>query len=110
MPSSSWPAIGRSWSDANQPGSGTDIELCVAGSATSSSGRSHSAAWPLQRVIAGAGVVDAAAGDERGERGPDEERGEDAHRDPRRAGAARPGPRRSAGGLDTTRRSASRPL
>ena len=61
MPSSSWPPIGRSCSAANQPGSGTDIELCVAGSTTSSSGRSHSSAWPLQRTTAGAGSLDAAA-------------------------------------------------
>ena len=48
MPSRSWPEIGRSCSEENQPASGTDIELCVAGSATSASVREHSARWPLQ--------------------------------------------------------------
>ena len=32
----------------NQPGSGADIELCVTGTATAASGRSHSSALPLQ--------------------------------------------------------------
>ena len=53
-PSSSWPGIGFSCSAANQPGSGTDIALWVATSATRSNGRSHSSAWPLQRPAASA--------------------------------------------------------
>ena len=39
----------------NQPGSGTDIELWVAGNTTSLSGLSHSSRWPLQAVMAGGG-------------------------------------------------------
>ena len=61
MPSSSCPPIGRSDQAENQPGSGADIELCVAGRTTSSSGRSHSAAWPLQREIAAGAAPRAAA-------------------------------------------------
>ena len=65
MPSSSWPPIGRSCSAEYQPGSGTDIELWVAGRTTSSRRRSHSAAWPLHAVTgaccAGASVPPLAA-------------------------------------------------
>ena len=56
MPSWSWPPIERSCSADNQPASGADIELCVAGSAISSSGRSQSAACPLQRRAGAAGA------------------------------------------------------
>jgi hypothetical protein len=57
MPSLSWSTIGRSCSDEYQPGSGTDIELWVAGCATRSSRRSHSSMRPLHGPFAGAAVV-----------------------------------------------------
>ena len=57
IPPASWSAIGWSCAAENQPGSGTDIELCVAASATSFSGRAHSSRWPLQAPPAGAGVI-----------------------------------------------------
>jgi hypothetical protein len=57
MPSLSWSMIGRSCSDEYQPGSGTDIELWVDGSATWSSRRSHSSMRPLHGPLAGAAVV-----------------------------------------------------
>ena len=43
--------------DEYQPGSGTDIELCVIASATRLKGRSQSSSWPLQPPAAGAAVV-----------------------------------------------------
>ncbi len=49
--------MGTSCIDAYQPGSGTDIELCVVARATSFSGRSHSSAWPLQVPSGGASVT-----------------------------------------------------
>jgi hypothetical protein len=57
MPSCSWSGIGRSCSAEYQPGRGTDIELCVAASATSGSARPQSSTWPLQGPAAGAAVV-----------------------------------------------------
>jgi hypothetical protein len=56
MPSRSWSAIGRSCWEEYQPGSGADIALCVAASATSSSGRPQSSSWPLHAPAAGAAV------------------------------------------------------
>ena len=106
MPSSSWPPIGRSCSDANQPGSGTDIELCVAGSVTSSSGRSHRAARPLQPLDRGRRLFDAAAGEERG-------RARAAIRTVASSGTAmrRTGrPARRSAGLYVSRSSTSTPL
>ena len=50
-------AIGASCWEENHPGSGTDIELCVAASATSGSVRPHSAAWPLHGPAGGAAVL-----------------------------------------------------
>ncbi len=49
--------MGRSCSDENQPGSGTDIELWVAAMETSASGRSHSSRWPLHGPFGSAAVV-----------------------------------------------------
>ena len=57
MPSESWPPIGFSCSAENQPGSGADIELWVAGSTTSVSGRSQSRESPSHAPAAGAAVV-----------------------------------------------------
>src|SRR5215210_2781893 len=56
MPSCSWLATGWSCCEANQPGSGADIELWVAAKATVSSDREHSARLPLQVSVVGAAL------------------------------------------------------
>ena len=50
---------------STSPGSGTDIELCVAGSATSSSGRSHSSSCAVAAAGGGRRRGGAARADER---------------------------------------------
>ena len=89
MPSSSWPPIPRSCSAEYQPGSGADIELCVAASTTSSSRRSHSAASPLHAATRLRGRLGAAAGGEGSDPGRDQHRRHHRHRE----AAAAPGPR-----------------
>ena len=88
------------------------MELCVAGSAIASSGRSHSSAWPLQRVIsAGAGASAPPAATNAGERRHDQERRDgdgDRREPPARAHARGLGPRAAA--ADQPRRIASTPL
>jgi hypothetical protein len=56
MPASSCSAIPASCAEEYQPGSGADIELCVAASTTSGSERPHSSACPLHAPERGAAV------------------------------------------------------
>src|SRR5215217_7454835 len=74
MPSCSWSATGWSCCEANQPGSGADIELWVAAKATVSSDREHRSA--VAGIGGGSGGRCSASADEGGDGGNDEDAGD----------------------------------